>query len=158
MLFILLPISFSPHPRGREAFLRRTRRARACGPIAFIKAQCHRTRYLRPPCTRTYSLEVSAASIENRSRRVSPPSSCILTRQNEAIEPVASRRILLRLPPNFVLPLVAFAYNSHYISFFSLSLSLADCATKFEFSTKFEQFHWEKGAATERESTIGERN
>lgn len=89
---------------------------------------------------------------------MSPPSSCILTRQNEAIEPVASRRILLRLPPNFVLPLVAFAYNSHYISFFSLSLSLADCATKFEFSTKFEQFHWEKGAATERESTIGERN
>lgn len=83
---------------------------------------------------------------------MSPPSSCILTRQNEAIEPVASRRILLRLPPNFVLPLVAFAYNSHYISFFSLSLSLADCATK------FEQFHWEKGAATERESTIGERN
>lgn len=56
---------------------------------------------------------------------MSPPSSCILTRQNEAIEPVASRRILLRLPPNFVLPLVAFAYNSHYISFFSLSLSLA---------------------------------
>ena len=45
---------------------------RACGPIAFIKAQCHRTRYLRPPCTRTYSLEVSATSIENRSRRVSP--------------------------------------------------------------------------------------
>lgn len=45
---------------------------RACGPIAFIKAQCHRTRYLRPPCTLTYSLEVSATSIENRSRRVSP--------------------------------------------------------------------------------------
>lgn len=45
---------------------------RACGPIAFIKAQCHRTRYLRLPCTRTYSLEVSATSIENRSRRVSP--------------------------------------------------------------------------------------
>lgn len=72
-----LPVSFSPHPRAREAFLR-SNRARACGPIAFIKAQCHRTRYLRPPCTRTYSLEVSAASIGNRSRRVSPPSAPLI--------------------------------------------------------------------------------
>lgn len=59
---------------------------------------------------------------------MSPPSSCILTRQNEAIEPVASRRILLRLPPNFVLPLVAFAYNSHYI--FSLFRFLSPTAQR----------------------------
>ena len=77
-----LPVSFSPHPRAREAFLR-SNRARACGPIAFIKAQCHRTRYLRPPCTRTYSLEVSAASIGNRSRRVSPPSAPLISMKFE---------------------------------------------------------------------------
>lgn len=124
-----------------------------------------------PPSTLYAYLQprgVSRIDREQVATRV-PPSSCILTRQNEAIEPVASRRVhLVRLlprlhPSQFRASTKASAHDRHFAihSFHTFSLTFSRRfarVSKFNEIRRIPRGKGMRGEGQERENTIGERN